>query len=141
MCDKGITKLPGCSWVRVKNRVYTFVAGDKNNEHRDEVHRFLDDIGEKMRLEGYLPDTGFVWQDVDQEEILCNHSEKLAVAFGILNLNGGSSIRVFKNLRICGDCHNAIKFMAKIVGVEIIVRDSLRFHHFRDGLCSCGEFW
>ncbi|KAE9585065.1 hypothetical protein Lal_00018036 [Lupinus albus] len=86
-----------------------------------------------MKLVRYKPDTNYVLQDVDQEEKAdnhCNHSENHATAFGLLNLNGQSSIRVFKNLRICGDCHNAIKYMPKIVGVTIIVRDSLRFHQF-----------
>ncbi|KAF6155760.1 hypothetical protein GIB67_007407 [Kingdonia uniflora] len=144
MRDKGITKSPGFSWVQVKNRVYTFVAGDNSNEQSDEIYSYLEELGEKMRVAGFRPNTDYVLQDVDQEEkveVLCNHSEKLAVAFGILNLNGGSTIRVFKNLRVCGDCHNAIKFMAKIVGVQIILRDSLRFHHFRDGVCSCRDFW
>ncbi|XP_057977214.1 pentatricopeptide repeat-containing protein At1g20230-like [Malania oleifera] len=144
MRDRGLTKVPGCSWIQVRNRVCTFVASDKRNHQSDEIYKFLDEIGEKMRLAGYLPNTDFVLQDLDQEEkeeALCNHSEKLAVAFGILNLNSESSIRVFKNLRICGDCHNAIKFIAKIVGVRIIVRDSLRFHHFRNGFCSCQDFW
>ncbi|KAB2601956.1 pentatricopeptide repeat-containing protein [Pyrus ussuriensis x Pyrus communis] len=144
MRDRGITKTPGCSWVQVRNRVYSFVSGDRSNERSEEIYKFMVDMGEKMRLAGYVPNTDFVLQDVDQEEkvgILCNHSEKLAVAFGILNMNGESTIRVFKNLRICGDCHNAIKFMAKIVGVQIIVRDSLRFHHFKNGDCSCRDFW
>jgi hypothetical protein len=44
----------------------------------------------------------------------------------------GATIRVFKNLRICGDCHNALKFMSKVVGSEIVVRDGKRFHHFRN---------
>lgn len=144
MRDRGIVKAPGCSWVRVRNKVYTFSAGDKSNEQNDEIYRFLDDLREKMRLAGYAPNTDFVLQDVDQdmkEDILCNHSEKLAVAFGILNLSGKTSVTVFKNLRICGDCHNAMKFVAKIVGIKIIVRDSLRFHHFMDGCCSCHDFW
>ncbi|KAL5852823.1 hypothetical protein ACOSQ3_007941 [Xanthoceras sorbifolium] len=144
MRDRRIAKTPGCSWVQVRNRVYTFVVGDRSNRRYDEIYAFLDELSEKMRLAGYIPNTDFVLQDVNEEEkqgILCNHSEKLAVAFGILNLNGESSIRVFKNLRICGDCHDAIKFMAKIVGLQIIVRDSLRFHHFKDGYCSCRDFW
>ncbi|KAA8531780.1 hypothetical protein F0562_006503 [Nyssa sinensis] len=139
MRDRGITKIPGCSWVQVRNRVHTFVVGDKSNDQSNEIYRFLDDMGEKMRLAGYKPNTEFVLQDVDHEEkedVLCNHSEKLAVAFGILNLNGELSVRVFKNLRICGDCHNAIKFMAKIVGVQIIVRDSLRYPSLT--CCSAG---
>ncbi|GJZ44373.1 pentatricopeptide repeat-containing protein [Tanacetum coccineum] len=144
MKDKGIKKEPGCSWVRVKNKVHTFVVADKSNEHSIAIYKFLSDMSEKMRQAGYLPDTEFVLQDLDSEEkvdTLCNHCEKLAVAFGLLNLNGESSITVFKNLRICGDCHNAIKFMAKIVGVTIVVRDALRFHHFKDGHCSCKDFW
>ncbi|CAA0840890.1 Pentatricopeptide repeat-containing protein [Striga hermonthica] len=144
MRDRGIRKIPGCSWVRVKNRVFTFVVGDKINEMSDEMYEFLDDVRAKMKLDGYYPNTEFVLQDLDgeeQEDSLCNHSEKLAVAFGVLNLRGESCIRVFKNLRICGDCHNTIKFVAKYVGVKIVVRDSLRFHHFADGSCSCGDFW
>ncbi|KAD5961026.1 hypothetical protein E3N88_12499 [Mikania micrantha] len=144
MRHKGIKKEPGCSWVQVKNKVHTFVVGDKSNEHSDDIYMFLGNMNEKMRQAGYLPNTEFVLQDLDceeKEDTLCNHSEKLAVAFGLLNLNGESSITVFKNLRICGDCHNAIKFMAKIVGVTIVVRDSLRFHHFTDGYCSCKDFW
>ncbi|KAL3813560.1 hypothetical protein ACJIZ3_014828 [Penstemon smallii] len=144
MRDRGIRKVPGCSWVRVKNRVHTFVVADKNNDQSVDIYKFLDEIRKKMKLAGLVPATEFVLQDLDgeeKEESLCNHSEKLAVAFGILNLKGESSVKVFKNLRICGDCHNTIKFIAKNVGVQIIVRDSLRFHHFRDGLCSCGELW
>lgn len=115
----------------------------KSNEQNDKIFRFLEDIGEKMRLTGYQPNSDFVLQNVEQEErqeTLCSHSERLAVAFGILNSSGKSSIRVFKNLRICGDCHNTIKLIAKIVDMQIIVRDSLRFHHFRDGYCSCRDF-
>ncbi|RZC67050.1 hypothetical protein C5167_010737 [Papaver somniferum] len=144
MRDRGIFKMPGCSWIQVKNKVYTFVAGDKENDKSDAIYSFLDELGEKMRLAGYMPNTDYVLQDVDQEEkeqVLCSHSEKLAVAFGILNLKGGSSIRVFKNLRVCGDCHTAIKFMSNIVGLRITLRDSLRFHHFNDGNCSCRDFW
>ncbi|KAL1538918.1 pentatricopeptide repeat-containing protein-like protein [Salvia divinorum] len=144
MRDRGIRKVPGCSWIRVNNRVHTFVVGDKNSDKSTDMYKFLDEVRVKMKLAGLYPNTEFVLQDLDgeeQEDSLCNHSEKLAVAFGILNLRGESSIRVFKNLRICGDCHNTIKFIAKFIGIQIIVRDSLRFHHFEGGLCSCGDFW
>lgn len=144
MRDRGIRKVPGCSWIRVNNRVHTFVVGDKSNDESTEIYKFLDEVRVKMKLAGLYPDTGFVLQDLDgeeQEDSLCNHSEKLAVAFGILNLRGESSITVFKNLRICGDCHNTIKFIAQLIGIQIVVRDSLRFHHFKEGLCSCRDFW
>ncbi|XP_065865536.1 pentatricopeptide repeat-containing protein At1g20230-like [Euphorbia lathyris] len=144
MKDKGITKTPGRSWVQVKNRTYSFAAGEKSNKQSDEMYEFLNVMEEKMRSAGYQPNTDFVLQNVDRqegEESLCNHSERLAVAFGILNSSGKSSIRVFKNLRICGDCHNVIKFIAKVVDMKIVVRDCFRFHHFKDGYCSCRDFW
>ncbi|XP_047310427.1 pentatricopeptide repeat-containing protein At1g20230-like [Impatiens glandulifera] len=146
MRERGIRKEAGCSWIRVKNKVYSFVAGEKRDYFQaDEIYKFLEEIGEKIRLVGYKPKTEFVLQDIEgveeKEDMLCNHSEKLAVAFGILNLNGSSSVSVFKNLRICGDCHSAIKCIAKVVGVRIVVRDCQRFHHFSDGVCSCGDFW
>ncbi|KAG0473763.1 hypothetical protein HPP92_015620 [Vanilla planifolia] len=143
MRDGGIKKEPGRSWIQVKSKVHTFVKGDRRMVCRDEIYGFLEEMGEKMRSEGYEPDVEFVLQDVGggRKEELCSHSERLAVAFGAMNLKGEAAIRVFKNLRICGDCHNAIKFMSRILQVEIIVRDNLRFHHFRDGSCSCRDRW
>lgn len=144
MRDGGIVKEPGCSWIPIGKQVYTFVKGDRRIPQCEKIYAFLKETRKKMRLQGYLPKTDFVLQDIDdeeKEEVLCDHSEKLAVAFGILNSNGKPSIRVFKNLRICGDCHNWIKFMAKATLMQITVRDSLRFHHFKDGICSCGDVW
>ncbi|CAM9002180.1 unnamed protein product [Rhodiola kirilowii] len=50
-------------------------------------------------------------------------------------------IHISKNLRVCSDCHTAIKLIAKVVNREIMLRDSKRFHHFKDGGCSCGDYW
>jgi hypothetical protein len=97
-----------------------------------------------MREEGYVSSTKLVLHDVEEEEkehMLKYHSEKLAVAFGILTIPAGRPIRVMKNLRVCEDCHSAIKHISKIVGRLIILRDSHRFHHFNDGICSCGDYW
>ncbi|KAL9690493.1 hypothetical protein QQ045_010893 [Rhodiola kirilowii] len=97
-----------------------------------------------MKEEGYVPDTSCVLHNVKEEEkenLLRGHSERLAIAFGILNTPPGSIIRVSKNLRVCNDCHLATKFISKIVDREIIVRDVRRFHHFKDGNCSCGDYW
>ena len=97
-----------------------------------------------MKKEGYISSRKLILHDVEEEEkehMLRYHSEKLAVAFGILNIQGGRPIRVFKNLRVCADCHNVIKHISRSEGRLIIVRDSHRFHHFRDGICSCVDYW
>uniref|UniRef100_A0A453A3I7 DYW domain-containing protein n=1 Tax=Aegilops tauschii subsp. strangulata TaxID=200361 RepID=A0A453A3I7_AEGTS len=92
----------------------------------------------------YVPDTRYVLHDIDQEakeQALLYHSERLAIAYGLISTPARTPLRIIKNLRICGDCHNAIKIMSRIVGRELIVRDNKRFHHFKEGKCSCGDYW
>ncbi|KAL6514249.1 hypothetical protein OROHE_019236 [Orobanche hederae] len=103
---------------------------------------------EKLRAakkeQAYVPDTRYVLHDIDQEakeQALLYHSERLAIAFGLISTPARTPLRIIKNLRVCGDCHNAIKIMSRIVGRELIVRDNKRFHHFKDGKCSCNDYW
>ncbi|XP_057864387.2 pentatricopeptide repeat-containing protein At1g25360 [Cryptomeria japonica] len=144
MKDKGVKKEPGCSWIEVKSRVHAFLADDVSHPQALEIYATLDRLVVQMRQAGYVPNTNFVLHDVEDEQkehSLSNHSEKLAIAFGLMSTPSGTTIRIIKNLRVCGDCHTAIKFISKIVEREIVVRDANRFHHFKDGLCSCGDYW
>lgn len=144
MGERGVVKKPGLSWIEINRKVHLFLVEDKSHPKSAEIYKFLENIFEKMKEEGYVPDTNFVLHDVEaeqKEQHLTFHSEKLAVAFGIISTPEGTKIKVFKNLRTCVDCHNAIKFISKIFKREIIMRDSNRFHCFKDGSCSCGDFW
>ncbi|EOY27823.1 Pentatricopeptide repeat (PPR) superfamily protein [Theobroma cacao] len=144
MKQRGIVKQPGCSWVTVRGVRHEFVSGDKSHPFSEEIYQKLDWLGGKLKEFGYVPDERFALHDVEDEqkqEMLSYHSERLAIAFGLVTTAGGSAITVMKNLRVCGDCHSAIKLIAKIVGREIVVRDSTRFHHFKNGICSCGDYW
>lgn len=99
---------------------------------------------EKLKGEGYVPDTQLILRDIDEEEkelALCTHSERLAIAYGLLHMPAGKPIRIFKNLRVCKDCHTATKLISKVTCREIVARDASRFHHFTDGMCSCGDYW
>lgn len=144
MRDIGIKKNVGYSWVAVKNRVHVFQAKDSSHEKNSEIQAMLAKLRVEMKKTGYVPDTNLSLFDLEEEEKASEvwyHSEKIALAFGLIALPHGVPIRVTKNLRICGDCHSAIKFISKIVGREIIVRDNNRFHHFKDGWCSCKDYW
>lgn len=144
MRDKGVKKTPGYSWIEFQNKIHKFSVGDPFHPEKDKIYAFLDELELKMKEEGYVSSTKLVLHDVEEEEkeqMLKYHSERLAVAFGILFIPGGRPIRVMKNLRVCGDCHNAIKFVSKIVDRLIILRDNNRFHHFKGGSCSCGDYW
>ena len=144
MRDVGIKKNVGYSWVAVKNRVHVFQAKDSSHENNSEIQAMLAKLRGEMKKAGYVPDTNLSLFDLEEEEKASEvwyHSEKIALAFGLIALPHGVPIRITKNLRICADCHSAIKFISKIVGREIIVRDNNRFHHFKNGWCSCKDYW
>ncbi|PON76761.1 DYW domain containing protein [Trema orientale] len=144
MRDKQVRKEPGCSWIKYKGRVHIFSADDWSNPFSDKIYSELEKLNRKMVEEGYVPDISYVLHDVEESEktkMLNYHSEKLAIAFGLIFIPSGLPIRVVKNLRVCGDCHNATKYISKITKREILVRDAVRFHLFKDGTCSCGDFW
>lgn len=141
---RGIEKPPGYSSVELKGKTHLFYVGDKNHPQHKEIYAYLEKLLEKMREAGYVPNTSSVLHDLDEEEkesMLRIHSEKLAVAFALMNSVKGSVIYVIKNLRVCTDCHRAMKIITTLTGREIVVRDMQRFHHFKDGLCSCGDYW
>uniref|UniRef100_A0A0E0LMM6 DYW domain-containing protein n=1 Tax=Oryza punctata TaxID=4537 RepID=A0A0E0LMM6_ORYPU len=141
---KGMKKEPACSWIEVKNKLHVFIAHDKSHPWYDMIIDALNVYSEQMIHQGYVPNMEDVLQDIEEEQkrdVLCGHSEKLAIVFGIISTPPGTTIRVMKNLRVCVDCHTATKFISKIVAREIVVRDVNRFHHFKDGNCSCRDFW
>ncbi|KAK7273426.1 hypothetical protein RIF29_14475 [Crotalaria pallida] len=144
MKHTGIKKRPGCSWVQDKEGFSTFYVGDRSHSHSQQIYEILADLIQRIKAIGYVPQTSFALHDVDDEEkgdLLSEHSEKLALAYGILTLPRGTPIRITKNLRICGDCHSAITYISMIIEHEVILRDSSRFHHFKNGSCSCKGYW
>ncbi|KAL6297654.1 hypothetical protein ACE6H2_005796 [Prunus campanulata] len=101
-------------------------------------------IGARIAESGYSPNVSSVLHDIGEEEkenAIKEHSERLAMAFGLLVTGAGDCIRIVKNLRVCEDCHEVSKIISKVFEREIIVRDGSRFHHFKDGKCSCLDYW
>lgn len=144
MRNKGVVKEPGVSWIEIKSRIHHFLTNDDSHDEIEEIHSFLNALLKRLIMLGYVPDTNFVLHDVEEEQKqdeLLYHSEKLAVAYGILRTPNKMPIRIIKNLRICGDCHTFMKFVSQATQRKIIIRDGNRFHHFLDGLCNCGDYW
>ncbi|KAL6180137.1 hypothetical protein ACLB2K_046804 [Fragaria x ananassa] len=144
MKSKGILKEPGCSWIEMNGQVHTFMSEDRSHSWTTEVYSKIDEIMMFIKDAGYVPDMNFALHDMDKEgkELgLAYHSEKLAVAFGLLTTSPGAPIRIFKNLRVCGDCHTAMNYISQVYHRHIILRDSNCFHHFKEGKCSCGDYW
>ncbi|KAK4569272.1 hypothetical protein RGQ29_004607 [Quercus rubra] len=130
------------NWVEFKGVIHRFKAGDRSHPETEAIYKVLEGLIQQIKLEGFTPVTGLVLMDVSEEEKEENlncHSEKLALAYGLLKTSPGTDIRVSKNLRICHDCHCWIKRVSRVLGRVIIVRDRICCHRFEDGLCSCGD--
>ncbi|PIA58465.1 hypothetical protein AQUCO_00500419v1 [Aquilegia coerulea] len=112
-------------------------------ECTEDIYKKLDMMMREIAKHGYVPSKESLLPDVDKQEerVLLYHSEKLAIAFGLISTSASTSLQVVQSHRICSDCHDVIKLIAKISQREILVRDASRFHHFKDGTCSCEDYW
>ncbi|XP_047325930.1 pentatricopeptide repeat-containing protein At3g49170, chloroplastic [Impatiens glandulifera] len=146
MKERNLVKEAGCSWIERDGRIHKFFVGDTFHPRAKEIYEEIESLGFKIKEMGYVANTNLVLHEEVEEELkeeyLFQHSERIAVAFGIISSKSDSKpIRVFKNLRVCDDCHVAMKYISIAAGREIVLRDSNRFHHFRNGVCSCNEYW
>ncbi|TXG58244.1 hypothetical protein EZV62_016073 [Acer yangbiense] len=142
MRERNLKKDPGCSYVELNGRVHLFLAGDRSHHQTVEIYKMLDEL---ENLFEELGGSNRIDREKRSEEKhstgMAMHSEKLAIAFGLLNTSPGTEIVVIKNLRICGDCHLFMKMVSKIVDRQFVIRDATRFHHFKNGFCSCKDYW
>ncbi|KAK9053559.1 hypothetical protein SSX86_024633 [Deinandra increscens subsp. villosa] len=144
MKDQGLVKTAGCSFIEHDYKIHRFLVSDQAHPDIERIYAKLNELMIKIRKAGYVANTEFVLHDVEEDvkgDLVKMHSEKLAIAFGLLVYSDNVPLIIMKNLRICGDCHNMARFAALVENRVIIIRDTRRFHHFAEGLCSCGDYW
>ncbi|KAK6122916.1 hypothetical protein DH2020_043340 [Rehmannia glutinosa] len=146
MRDKRVRKEVGRSWIEVRGDLHVFFAGDRRHARKDEIFAKLTELMAEIEKLGYVPNSDEMLHELEEKEkreLLWYHSEKLAVAFGLLSgvTPPGKPLRIAKNLRICKDCHQAFKYISIVAEREIIVRDVHRYHRFLNGSCSCADSW
>ncbi|CAN4096419.1 unnamed protein product [Withania somnifera] len=140
--DQGMKKVPGSTSIEIDRVVHEFLVGDILHPQSNKIYKMLDEVDRLLEMAGHVPDTSEVHYEMDEwkEETLNQHSEKLVIAFGWISTKPGTTLRIVKNLRVCGNCHEATKLISKIFNREIIARDRNRFHYFTDGSCSCLDY-
>lgn len=90
MKDGRISKIPGESSIEVDGVMHTFRVGDTSHPEMAAIIRLNDELHLRLRGHGYEPDT--VWVDRDgsmsdegKAQLLCEHSERLALVYGLLH--------------------------------------------------------
>lgn len=140
---KGLRMVPACTWIEINKEQYVFFTGDKSHPQTNDIYDNLDEVLMQISKHGYVPQGKNLLPDVDarEESMLLHHSEKLAISFGLISTPSLTPLQLVQSHRICDDCHNAIQLISMVCGREIVVRDASRFHRFKDGSCSCGDYW
>ncbi|GMI96144.1 mitochondrial editing factor 22 [Hibiscus trionum] len=142
--DMGLKPKSAYSWIEFRNKVHVFGTGDVSHPRSEIIYWELQHLMKKMEDEGgHGPNSEFSLHDVDEERecIRIGHCEMLAISLGLISTQDRATVRVTKNLRVCRSCHDFAKAISKIVDREIIIKDPHCFHHFKNGLCSCGDLW
>ncbi|XP_022921651.1 pentatricopeptide repeat-containing protein At3g47530 [Cucurbita moschata] len=144
MKERGIYTTPGCTTIELNGVVHEFAVDDISHPMKDKIYEQLDEINKQLKIAGYEAEISSELHNLKAEDkgyALSFHSEKLAIAFGVLATPPGRTIRVANNLRTCMDCHNFAKYVSSVYNRKVVVRDRSRFHHFREGRCSCNDYW
>ncbi|KAI4319030.1 hypothetical protein MLD38_032680 [Melastoma candidum] len=140
---KGLTLRYTCTWIEINNKSNAFLPGDRCHAQTEEIYEKVDSLMEEISKRGFVRQEIHLLPDVDEEEarLASYHSEKLAIAFGLINSGDWAPLQLVQSHRICNDCHSAIKLISAVTRRRIVFRDASRFHHFKDGSCSCGDYW
>ncbi|WVZ19862.1 hypothetical protein V8G54_007184 [Vigna mungo] len=143
MAERNLRKEVSCSWINVKGKVHRFVVGDRHHPQTEQIYSKLKELNFSLKRDGecLLNEEDALSDFIERKEQLLVHSERLAIAYGLMCTSAETPIMVFKNTRSCKDCHDFAKRVSIVTGRELVVRDATRFHHINSGECSCCDYW
>jgi len=140
-----VAKVPGTSSIVIDQLRHEFTVHDQRHPAHRQIENYLATLWQQMKAAGFQPRTDTVMHNFSDEEEkeshLCQHSEKLAIAYGLMNTPPGTTLTIINNLRVCPDCHEATRFISLLTKRTIKVRDANSWHYFHEGSCSCKEYW
>ncbi len=141
----GLKKQPGISTAIINGRSISIHAQSVPTKYVEKIDAWRRRHFELLQEHGYVMDTSVITENVslsEKETALSGHSEKTGLIIA-LNETADSTepIRIFKNLRVCKDCHTATAIASKVYNREVFLQDARRTHHFKDGKCNCGGKW
>eukprot|EP00257_Ricinus_communis_P020522 XP_015579767.1 putative pentatricopeptide repeat-containing protein At5g52630 [Ricinus communis] len=150
MKEEKLGKFNDWSWITIKEKIHSFKTTGRLHPHNAKMYELLEELLDKAKGSGYqstqhmeILDGEEEVEDEEEKKIISSavyHSERLAIAFGLLNTEKDALIRVMKSVQMCKNCHDFVKVISLLCNREIIIRDSRRLHKFVNGQCSCADF-
>lgn len=121
--------LVGITQIEVHGRVLSFKAHDPHLERDPRLKAEVKKLAQEILSSGHVPDLSHVdtmtlsstpMSEKEKMWSLCTHSERIAIAYGLIHLAPNEPLQLTKNLRVCRDCHDATKLISKIRNRKII---------------------
>lgn len=88
MKSQGIAKQVGISWIEIQGEIHSFKILDKEHPMQEKIYKEWKVLKQELLENGHCFDLAFVLhqeEKIAKEDILCTHSEKLALAFGLIS--------------------------------------------------------
>jgi hypothetical protein len=95
MDEQGMQRKYGQSSVVIQGIPHTFGPNDRSHPQSNQIHAQIDKMEKQLIQDGYKHDTSWVMQDTNEEHkkhLLCRHSEKLALAYALLQTPAGETV-------------------------------------------------
>lgn len=126
-------------WRDMDGVVHAFTGKDWENVEIQNALTQVENSWSKMKFEGDVPYLNRAREkpEGDADYLLCNHSERIAIAFALTKTLKGTTIRVVNDMPVCDDCHEVASIISGLVCRVIICRNSSRFHVHKGGKCNC----
>ncbi|KAK7255292.1 hypothetical protein RIF29_28699 [Crotalaria pallida] len=128
MAEKNLKKEVSCSWIIVKGKVHRFVVGERHHPQIEHIYSKLKQLNfaVKKNEECLLNEEDVLCDFSERKEQLLDHSERQAIAYGLISTPAETPIMVFKNTRSCKDCHDFAKSVSMVTGGGLTVVSNLR---------------
>ncbi|XP_020586856.1 pentatricopeptide repeat-containing protein At1g19720 [Phalaenopsis equestris] len=130
-----------CCWMEDRCRVYTVFVGDRMVESVStklvELRRIEKEI--KANIASITGTRLDIEEELEDDDEM--HCERKAILYSLVSGASLKVIRIVKNVRMCAKCHGTAKLVSKLYGRIILIKDRKCLHYFRDGECSCKDYW
>lgn len=92
-----------------------FRAHDESNSYFNEIKDEIKRLQDELTTDGYQAEAAWITRDISPditaESVLCEHSERLAIAFNFVRRDKPKQIQIINNLRVCGDCRKYMRLI------------------------------
>lgn len=82
MRQRGVIKQPGCSWIEIQSQVHIFMVKDRRHPQKKDIYLLLKDLTRMMMLSGYIPGTGDLEVEEEQDKSDFISSKEFKIPIG-----------------------------------------------------------